>query len=677
MTKNFARFNNTSWPDIRILINICSTFFLLILSSPLATQNVDSLRASLFHSKGETKVDQLNKLGIALSFNSPSEFEEGLRLATEIEYVRGIADSNTNLGIYYSYFGEDEKTEYHLQRAIEIFERINCICEDHLYALDAFATLKHDKRQYREAIDYAVRMSNIAEQYGMIEFLVNAEQTLAEVYGSIQYHEKDYVHSKKALKFAGNLDNPDLLAETEFSMGAYFLEADQLDSAIYFYQKSLAQLESSEKFGHQSYFVPAIWGDLAFIHLKKGKYEEAVEVAMKNLKRQEDVNNERLIIKDISTIATANLHLSQLLQAQLYAQKGIDLGVDLLEYEYLSELHDVQRSIAEIKGNFSNYLIHNKAYEKYKDSSSSAERIKQIAGLKARYDIEKEQELNVILKDRNELLSTKYFQAIIAAISLLLIALVFSFLFYRIRNQKRTIEKQSNELSILNAAKNRLFAIIGHDLRGPLFSLQGLEDQISYLLETQQMDRLKQLSNNIDKSVQYLTDTLNNLLNWSMHQMGKFPYRPESVFIKEIVEDVCGLFRNNAIAKTVKLEIDIPDGDQVYVDRNAISTILRNLMSNAIKFTSKGGIVLVSGSTENGMVKLSVSDNGIGMSSTQVDQIMSGFTVNRNIGTKGEKGNGLGLTLVNDLIVQNKGKWSVQSQKAKGSTFEIRLPITA
>ena len=243
-----------------------------------------------------------------------------------------------------------------------------------------------------------------------------------------------------------------------------------------------------------------------------------------------------------------------------------------------------------------------------------------------------------------------------------------------IESQNATLLMQTTELKNANDSKDKLMAIIGHDLRAPLFNLQGLEEQINYLLETNQMDRLKNLGHSMEKSTRFLTDTLNNLLNWSMNQMGRFPYNPEQVDMTATIENVFQLFEGNARAKKIALIMNIDKGLSAFVDENALSTIIRNLVSNAIKFTEYSGEIIVSGETKNNVSNISISDSGIGMSEEQIQSILDGTNIIKQRGTKGEKSTGLGLILCRDLVIQNKGKMSIESANGQGCIFHIQLP---
>jgi signal transduction histidine kinase len=207
-----------------------------------------------------------------------------------------------------------------------------------------------------------------------------------------------------------------------------------------------------------------------------------------------------------------------------------------------------------------------------------------------------------------------------------------------------------------------------------LYSLQGLEEQINYLIETKQTERLKELSAGMEKSTQNLTDTLNNLLNWSMSEMGAFPYHPKNTDLKTAVEEVFALFERNAGQKQVNLEVDVPVGLMVYTDENALHTVLRNFVSNAIKFTHPGGEVQVAAALVSDEVHIQVRDTGVGMSPEQVEQWNNGGDISRKAGTNGEKSTGLGLMFSRDLANQNKGSIALESEIKKGTVAKIRLP---
>ena len=243
-----------------------------------------------------------------------------------------------------------------------------------------------------------------------------------------------------------------------------------------------------------------------------------------------------------------------------------------------------------------------------------------------------------------------------------------------IDEQRAQLAKQNTELQQANVTKDKLMAIIGHDLRGSLVSLQGLEEKINYLIETGQVERLKELSASLENSANFLGTTLNNLLNWSRSQMGSFPYHPEIVSLSHLASPVVNACKANCDIKEIELIFDVPEDLFVFADRNAVATILRNLLSNAVKFTPRGGHIAIKGFQGDQATSIRVSDSGIGMSQEQAQQIMNGTNLFRQNGTQGEKSTGLGLMVCRDLIIQNGGELLIESTIKRGTTFKVLLP---
>lgn len=237
------------------------------------------------------------------------------------------------------------------------------------------------------------------------------------------------------------------------------------------------------------------------------------------------------------------------------------------------------------------------------------------------------------------------------------------------------IRKQSKELQQLNATKDKLFSIISHDLRGPCGNFTQVLDLLADDLvfddpvKTRLVDELR----NTSKSVMYLLD---NLLNWSRSQSKRIVIDQQDVIINLAVMESIRLLKPIANAKQISLEFSAGKIHTVHVDSNSLSLIFRNLLSNAIKFSNIGGKIVVSvdDADDDGMVKLSVSDNGIGMSEEAMSRLFKPGKHFTTYGTSNEKGSGLGLLLVKDFVEYNKGQLTVSSEEGKGTTFSFTLP---
>ena len=244
----------------------------------------------------------------------------------------------------------------------------------------------------------------------------------------------------------------------------------------------------------------------------------------------------------------------------------------------------------------------------------------------------------------------------------------------KIREDKAVIEAQAETLKELNETKDRLFAIIGHDLRKPALAFRGISKKVNFLIQQKEFDTLNKLGDNLERSAFSLNGLLDNLLNWALKQRDVLPYAPKSVNIQEATEEIFNLFQQIAHEKNIHLELNVAAKLKAYSDPNALNTIIRNLVDNAIKYTPRGGRVEVISELNGSNIRILVKDTGEGMNKTQLDNI---FVLQKNKstqGTAGEKGSGLGLALVKDLVDLNKGQIKVSSTLKKGTTFEIMLP---
>ena len=243
-------------------------------------------------------------------------------------------------------------------------------------------------------------------------------------------------------------------------------------------------------------------------------------------------------------------------------------------------------------------------------------------------------------------------------------------------NMHIKLYQQSKELEELNATKDKFFSIIAHDLRGPLGAFMGITEMMAD--ETQQfsIDQNKFMTLNLSRSARNIFNLLENLLEWSQMERGNTAFKPQMLNIKEVVSGCVKLLAEVAKKKTIEITVDISNEMQVFADINMLQTIIRNLVSNAIKFTKQGGKVYISvGLGENNTVVISVKDTGIGMNPKMSDDLFR-IDINCNRpGTEGEASSGLGLLLCQEFIEKHSGSIWVESEEGVGSTFYFSLAM--
>lgn len=238
--------------------------------------------------------------------------------------------------------------------------------------------------------------------------------------------------------------------------------------------------------------------------------------------------------------------------------------------------------------------------------------------------------------------------------------------------QKEEIQSQAERLQELNTTKDKLFSIIAHDLRGPLNSLQGIMSLLDPKILTS--DDLAGMKSNLSSRIESIASVMDNLLQWAKSQMKGERVKPEVVKLDGVMQEMVKLFGPIAENKHVHLINSVHAGLNVFADINQLRAVLRNLISNAIKFTPESGRVEVAASGNQQSVTISVSDTGVGITPEQAAGLFSITTNVSTRGTAGETGVGLGLLLVKEFVEKNKGRVWVEPNTGSGTTFHVTLP---
>jgi len=242
------------------------------------------------------------------------------------------------------------------------------------------------------------------------------------------------------------------------------------------------------------------------------------------------------------------------------------------------------------------------------------------------------------------------------------------------RTAEKSLRKSESELREANAAKDKFFSIIAHDLKNPFTSIQGLSELLLKDYEGYDKEEVLTLIKMINDASRQTHNLLENLLNWSRAQTGRMSIEPTGINIHDSIELIFSLYEGNSREKNLLMLNKVNAGTQAYGDANMVPTILRNLISNAIKFTKPRGKITVSAKIHRDFMDISVNDTGIGIPEDMHEKL---FRIEENVtrtGTANEEGTGLGLVLCKEFAEKNNGSIKVNSKPGKGSTFILRLP---
>lgn len=622
----------------------------------------DSLIVALDTAQGSHRVDVLNYLCGTVASTEPIRAEswaqEALSLAEKINYGDGTAIAHFHLAnIYYS------KAEYN--KALE-------------YNLKALGWAEENQDEYL--------ISGILNNIG-ITYDAQGDLTRA-----IDYYER-------SLDFAEKVGDRESIATTYNNIGEIYFDRADYYKALEYYLKSV---QMYEEIGNVSYSAAPIH-NIGRTYKELNKYKKAIEYLNKSLdidKEYGDIEGIALdhleIGKLYASINKTDLAFENYYKSLEYAER---LGLRAIQVDNLEALSETYSAVEDYK----NALDYHRRFAKAKDSLFNEQKLEQFSELQTRYDLDKKEKEIALLKAEKNLQDLEINEKRILISSLIGGVVLSIFLILLVQNrygikkkanellttQNQKIQSQNEELQRynerlkvseqnlreLNATKDKFFSIISHDLKSPLNSLSGLLNILLNHSEDFTKEELMELTKKLDKSVNDFSNLLNNLLQWSMAQMGNVEFSPQPLLVEEVLDDALSLLRINAENKEIRLETDVEDNLTVFGDKNMMDFVIRNLISNAIKFTNSGGLVNITARKESkGQVIMVVKDTGVGISEENLKKL---FKIDEHFTTKGtarETGTGLGLLLCKEFIEKNNGRISVSSRYGQGTEFFVHIP---
>ena len=294
--------------------------------------------------------------------------------------------------------------------------------------------------------------------------------------------------------------------------------------------------------------------------------------------------------------------------------------------------------------------------------------------LQTQYETTKKEQAIVLLEQEQALADAALEQArvrnlLLGALAAVLLLLVAAAVWFSMR-----MRKANAQLATLNRSKDKFFAIIAHDLRGAATSFQGVGTIMNTYARRNQPEKVEGMAKAMEANSTRLTNLLDNLLSWAFSQLNTVPYKPAPQEVATLVAEVVSDVELQAVAKGIALSQALEPKATVWADRDGVQLVLRNLLSNALKFTPNGGSIHIATSTTGNRTAIVVRDTGIGIAAERLPTLFELKAARASQGTEGEAGAGLGLMLVKEYITLNKGTVAVESTLGAGTTFTLLLP---
>lgn len=444
---------------------------------------------------------------------------------------------------------------------------------------------------------------------------------------------------RKALYLFGLKNSCDGAADVFNSMAGFFYKRYQFDSATYYINKGLEKY--SECGNKEAYAFMSL--NLASLLTVQKKYDQAIAIIQKGMEASKEIGA-----------------LSQI-------RRG---------YKNLSETYQA-------KGDYKNAWDNRLQYEYFNDSVFNVEKTAAFQEIMTKYDTEKKERIIVQKQAEVELHNLRAQRAgnqrnlfiIIASLALLLLAVLF-WLFFEKRRTAALLDKQNHELQQLNATKDKFFSIISHDLRSPVSSFGKITAALSANFDKVDKEQLKDYIGEMNRSANSIHSLLNNLLQWAMGQTGSLHPQPIALDLQEIASTALTEVQPQAFEKGIKLSLYGDEKCSIRADRMMMDTVLRNLLTNAIKFSGQSSEISIAYGKHQSTGMLSVTDAGPGMPEEDIGKL---FRIEENVTKLGSqaagKGAGLGLILCKELITLNHGNITAKNNDKGGMTFTVFVPL--
>jgi signal transduction histidine kinase len=588
--------------------------------------------------------------------------------APSLDYRKKATAALFNLGSTFRQLGQPDSAILNYNQALEAAKRID-FKEILPYILENLANMQINQE---EGISYLLEAIAIDEALGNNNHLAGLYENLGTIYGNMgdTLQEGRYREQSWQLVRTHQFVNRELAIGLS-DYGVYLIEVSRLETAREVLDYALDMGKKMQDPSSTSYALSI----LGLLSLRQGAEEQGLSYLSEAEAQARAGADPGYFIYSLTNIADGCIQLGQPQRAiglLLESQRTADqIGLPHLRGDAAKLLSKAYQEL----GDHANALVAYQESTAIADSLSKAENRAAIQEIRTRYETEKTEAENEFLKLENQQ-TIKQRNRILAAVAILLFLLsVLGILYRKVLQGRRQIAAQNLKLAELNQTKDQLFAIIAHDLRGEASAFQQLAQIVGFHLKNRNLDRLEQVFGQVNKSAANLNTLLDNLLQWALTQLEGVRLKPTPLHLQQEAAHTLQLFESHAELKDIQLINEVPASLNAFADQNSIQLILRNLISNAIKFTPTSGSIRVSGKQDGQQVVLSVEDTGQGMSASQIAAVMEGRSAESREGTSGERGTGLGLSLCNAFAVRNQGTFHIEAQSGGGTLCSIRLPI--
>ena len=666
------------------LVKLITIAVLAQLSLWVNAQNseLDSL-TRLFEQHTEedsTRVNLLNGMAQNLYIiDAKRAFEyakEANKISTQIKFLKGKAKSFRLMGITQNSY--DEAVIYY-NEALKIYQQLKDKLEISKCYINIGVAYRH-QGNYPKALESYHESLNIIEELGDKELFSNCCNNIGVIHRYQGNYEQALVYYRKALKINEEIESADGIAMCLGNIGVVYELLKDYDTALVYHKKGLnGHLQNKPVI---KFKVASSYYNIGLNFLHKKSFSKANQYFQKALAIAKEIG--KVSIEGYSYEGLANVAIAQSnhTAAYNYGKKAYQIAKETGNVELIIYSSDALARISNLLGNYKEAYDYHVIFKELNDTLFSENNIREITQLEYEYKFEKEKSEAELLQQKKDAVRAEQEKkqrilllATVAGLILMsLLVIIVSRSLIQKRKTNKILESQKEQLIELNNTKDKFFSIISHDLKSPFNAILGFSNLLLKEYKSLNDDERVDIIQHVSTSAESAFKLLDNLLTWAKSQSGSIKYSPNTFDFNQSIAETVDDLQGQATEKEIQIFNEVAEHTEVFGDKNMLSMVLRNLISNALKFTNNGGEVRVGSEYCEGKMLVSVSDTGIGIAEENLARL---FKISENvttIGTNNEKGTGLGLILCKEFIEQHGGSIWAEREVGKGTTFYFSIP---
>ncbi|MFS4416870.1 ATP-binding protein [Maribacter sp. 2307ULW6-5] len=600
--------------------------------------------------------------------------DEAYAISDRNDYHKEKAEALIFSGLYHSDNGDQHLAISYFKKAKDLATEHN-LNEIYTAALNDLASEYYTQEKYAKALDAYLQALKTAQGEKDLKMLSVINENMASLYLLQEDFEQAMHHFNKVIALNEEIGDPIFIAETRSNIAGAYAKMGDLELGMFNINAAIRTFQKERIISWLAY----AYGVKADIYLKQDNLKWALYWFKQSEELHAELDDERGSIDIYNGLSQVYLLKENDAVAEAYAQKAHKISKKLSVLEGEAQSAKLLYTLSKKLGDHQTALYHHETYQRITDTLQNKRNEEDLMLLKTKLRYE-QQKADLIQENEKELAQTRLY--VYAAIGFLLALMALALINKRnariqsdlnkqLLAKTKDLEKSQAYLKEVNATKNKMFRIIGHDLRGPIGAIQGMFDLSSNGEMTN--EEFMGFVPKIREDVNSLAFTLNNLLSWSTTQMNGKVTKAVDFDVYRTVEENISLLSEIAANKSISIRNNLVENTLIHSDYNQIDVVIRNLLSNALKFTPNHGQVHIGMTQTDKTMVLYVKDNGVGIEKKVLASLFSS-NIASTYGTNNEKGTGLGLNLCKEMVEQNNGTIWAESRPGNGSTFFVSLP---